>query len=163
MAEPLSFVASVIAVAGLAEKVVTTGYRYLKAVKNCPDEVRSLMAETNVLCGILERLKVLLEGHRATSRASTKSKERIGQDLTNNHGKTNEEETEEVESSEDEVTSISDKGTSPLSIGDTSDPYASSRTSTSRLHLSMSENSGGDRKHSQKMSACQPSINGYRE
>ena len=60
MADPLSFVASVIAVATLAETVVTKSYQYLKAVKNCPDEVRNLLVEVNVLCGILGRLVVLL-------------------------------------------------------------------------------------------------------
>ena len=69
MAEPLSFVASVIAVASLAGTVTTKGYRYLKAVKDCPSEVRSLMVETNILCGILSRLVVLLqdEGINANS------------------------------------------------------------------------------------------------
>ena len=65
MAEPLSFVASVSAVASLAGNVVTKGYQYLRAVKNCSDDVRSLMAEVNVLCGILERLVVLLQGSRS--------------------------------------------------------------------------------------------------
>ncbi|KAI4258950.1 MAG: hypothetical protein L6R42_004822, partial [Xanthoria sp. 1 TBL-2021] len=56
MAEPLSLVASVIAVATLAETVVTKCYQYLKVVKDCPQDVRSLMAEVNVLCGVLDRL-----------------------------------------------------------------------------------------------------------
>lgn len=60
MAEPLSFVASVVAVATLAETVVTKGYQYLKVVKESPQEVRSLMAEVNVLCGVLERLGKLV-------------------------------------------------------------------------------------------------------
>ncbi|KAL6712856.1 hypothetical protein ACLMJK_009568 [Lecanora helva] len=60
MADPLSFVASVIAVATLAETVATKGYQYIKAVKDCPNEVRSLIAEVNVLCGVLGRLQILL-------------------------------------------------------------------------------------------------------
>ncbi|KAL8677598.1 MAG: hypothetical protein Q9186_005981 [Xanthomendoza sp. 1 TL-2023] len=67
MAEPVSFAASVIAVATLAEIVVTKGYRYLKAVVNCREDVRKLMAEANVLCGILARLAVLLQGRKRRS------------------------------------------------------------------------------------------------
>ncbi|CAO1601837.1 hypothetical protein XANCAGTX0491_005473 [Xanthoria calcicola] len=70
MAEPLSFVASVVAVATLAETVVTKGYQYLKVVKESPQEVRSLMAEVNVLCGVLERLgKLVRETEIDTSAA----------------------------------------------------------------------------------------------
>ncbi len=61
MAEPLSFLASVVAVASLAGTVATKGYQYLKAVKDCPNEVRSLIVEINILCGILGRLVVLLQ------------------------------------------------------------------------------------------------------
>ena len=61
MIEPVSFVASVIGIATLAENVVTKGYRYLKAARNCSDEVRTLMAEVNVLCSILKRLEILLQ------------------------------------------------------------------------------------------------------
>ena len=60
MAEPLSFVGSIVAVATLAEVVVAKGYQYLKAVKDCPQDVRRLMAEVNVLCGVLDRLGKLL-------------------------------------------------------------------------------------------------------
>lgn len=65
MAEPLSFVASIIAVSALAGNVATKGYRYIKAVKDCPEDVRKLMAEVNVLCGILNRLTILLRGSRS--------------------------------------------------------------------------------------------------
>ena len=61
MADPLSFVASVIAVTSLAGTVATKGYRYIKAVRDCPSEVRSLIAEVNVLCGVLDRLQILLQ------------------------------------------------------------------------------------------------------
>lgn len=64
MAEPLSLVASVIAVATLAETVVTKGYQYLKVVMDCPQDVRSLMAEVNVLCGVLDRLGKLLQASK---------------------------------------------------------------------------------------------------
>ena len=68
MADPLSFVASVIAVASLAGTVGTKGFQYLKAVKNCSDEVRSLIVEVNVLSGILDRLLVLLPSNGSDSR-----------------------------------------------------------------------------------------------
>ncbi|KAL8800396.1 MAG: hypothetical protein Q9182_005198 [Xanthomendoza sp. 2 TL-2023] len=71
MAEPISFVASVIAVATLAEAVVTKGYRYLKAVVNCREDVRKLIAEANVLCGILNRLEVLLRSGKSRSATAT--------------------------------------------------------------------------------------------
>ena len=61
MADPLSFVASVVAVATLAENVATRGYKYIKSVKDCPSEVRNLMAEVNVLCGVLDRLQKILK------------------------------------------------------------------------------------------------------
>ena len=69
MAEPLSFVASVIGISTLAGNVATKGYRYLRAVKDCRDDVPKLIAEVNVLCGILERLAHLLWGRKARSGA----------------------------------------------------------------------------------------------
>lgn len=60
MADPLSFVASIVAVSTLAGNVVTKGRQYIKAVKDCRDDVRSLIVEVNLLCGILDRLAVLL-------------------------------------------------------------------------------------------------------
>lgn len=65
MADPLSFVASVIAIASLAGTVATKGYEYIKAVQRCPGEVRSLIAEVNVLCGVLERLRLMLQADEA--------------------------------------------------------------------------------------------------
>ncbi|MCJ1388912.1 hypothetical protein MMC18_001763 [Xylographa bjoerkii] len=41
--------------------VVEKGYKYLKAVKDCEDDVRKLMLETNILCGIIDRLAKLAE------------------------------------------------------------------------------------------------------
>lgn len=106
MAEPLSFVASVIAVAALAEKVVTAGYRYLKAVKKCPDEVRSLMAETNVLCGILGRLSVLLKSDKPKSSTTAELMNGAGRDSND----IDESSSEEDVSSEDEAISTRDNG-----------------------------------------------------
>lgn len=133
MAEPLSFVASVVAVAALAEKVVTRGYSYLKAVKNCPDEVRNLMAEANVLCGILSRLCVLLAGNESNSNPTIGSRERVARNSDNNDESSDE---EDVLNSEDEVVSASDNGTgnSPNVSAMLPITYALSSASTSRLH-----------------------------
>ncbi|KAL8900483.1 MAG: hypothetical protein Q9192_001044 [Flavoplaca navasiana] len=70
MADPLSFVASIVAVSTLAGNIATKGYRYLKAVKDCPEDVRRLIAEVNVLCGILSRLTILLKGRKLGTGAS---------------------------------------------------------------------------------------------
>ncbi|CAO1600437.1 hypothetical protein XANCAGTX0491_004126 [Xanthoria calcicola] len=70
MADPLSFVASIVAVSTLAGSIATKGYRYLKAVKDCPEEVRRLIAEVNVLCGMLTRLALLLKGRQPGTGAS---------------------------------------------------------------------------------------------
>lgn len=108
MADPLSFVASVVAVTTLAENVVTKGYRYLKAVKNCPGEVRNLMAEASVLCGILGRLKILLESNRSKSRGGIKSVNCGGSGLNDDHDE------DDSVTSEDEEMVGNDDGTSNL-------------------------------------------------
>ena len=61
MADPLSFVVSVIAIATLAENVISKGFKYVKVARNCPSEVRTSLAELNVLCGTLDRLHRLLK------------------------------------------------------------------------------------------------------
>lgn len=77
MAQPLSFVASVVGVASLAGTVATKGYQYLKAVKDCPNEVRGLIVEINILCGILGRLVVLLKGQGAIANSQNCQGENI--------------------------------------------------------------------------------------
>jgi len=57
----LTLAASIAGLVSVAQVVVEKGYRYLKAVKNCDDEVRKLIVETNVFCGIVERLARLAE------------------------------------------------------------------------------------------------------
>ena len=73
MAEPLSFAASIVAISQLAGIVALKGHRYLKAVKDCSEDVRRLIVETDVLCGILTRLVVLLRG--TTSKLDNNVKE----------------------------------------------------------------------------------------
>ena len=63
------------ATATLASHIVTKGYTYVKAVKDCREDVRKLMIEVNVLCGILQRLVVLLEGSSAQT-ATTVQKDK---------------------------------------------------------------------------------------
>ncbi|KAL8671619.1 MAG: hypothetical protein Q9168_003892 [Polycauliona sp. 1 TL-2023] len=60
MADPLSFVASLSAVSSLAGNVATKGYHYIKIVKDCRADVRSLMAEVNVLSAILQKLVIFI-------------------------------------------------------------------------------------------------------
>jgi hypothetical protein len=55
--DPISAIgaaASIIGIAQLVESIVSKGYKYLKAVKNCEEEVHKLMVEINVLSGILK-------------------------------------------------------------------------------------------------------------
>ena len=97
MADPLSFVASITAVASLAGTVATKGHQYLKAVKNCSGEVRSLMVEVNVLCGVLERLVVLLRSN-GSSRAPPTPDDRTRVESEAAH----EENSESIETSDSE-------------------------------------------------------------
>ena len=98
MADPLSFVASITAVASLAGTVATKGHQYLKAVKNCSGEVRSLMVEVNILCGILDRLVVLLRsnGSHSTTLSTHDDRTRIKVEATH------EENSESIETSDSE-------------------------------------------------------------
>ncbi|MCJ1432343.1 hypothetical protein MMC27_001699 [Xylographa pallens] len=57
--DPLSLSVSIAGLATLAQTVVEKGYKYLRAVKDCGKDVRELMVETNVLCGVIDRLAKL--------------------------------------------------------------------------------------------------------
>ena len=59
--DPLSLAASIAGIVGLAESVVRKGYQYLKAVKDCDEDVRKLIVETNVFCGAIDRLAKLVK------------------------------------------------------------------------------------------------------
>ena len=89
MADPLSFVASIVAVTDLAATVTSKGYRYLKAVTNCPQEVRDLMVEVNVLCGTLDRLVVLLRSTKSDSKRkrTTEKSSRLDSEANDNEDK----------------------------------------------------------------------------
>lgn len=134
MTESFLFLASVIAITALAEKIVARGYCYLKAVKNCQNEIRNLMTETNVLCGILGRLNVLLESNRSILKIIIQSRERASQNSNSNDKLTDD---ENVASSEDEAMSDLDIDTSYLSILSTmlQNTYAISSALSFRLHL----------------------------
>ncbi|KAH8786249.1 hypothetical protein BGZ57DRAFT_818295, partial [Hyaloscypha finlandica] len=70
MLDGLSFVASIAGLVSLADLVVTKGYRYLKSVKNCEEDVRSLIVEADVLCGVLSRLAKSLQENAEGDEAS---------------------------------------------------------------------------------------------
>ena len=110
MADPLSFVASITAVASLAGTVATKGYRYLKAVKNCSEDVRTLMVEVNVLCGILDRLVVLLRTNGSNPRIRPTPSNRPCRDSEAKHE--NDSEFTDTSESEDEA-EVSDRAFKP--------------------------------------------------
>jgi len=70
MLDGLSFVASIAGLVSLAILCVTKGYRYLKSVKNCEEDVRSLIVEADVLCGVLSRLAKSLQENAEGDEAS---------------------------------------------------------------------------------------------
>lgn len=59
MAE-LAVASALCGIVSLAEVVVTKGYKYVKAVKNCREDVKQLFVEVNIFCGVLNRLSVLV-------------------------------------------------------------------------------------------------------
>ncbi|KAI4138521.1 MAG: hypothetical protein LQ341_004630 [Variospora aurantia] len=67
MADPLSFAASIVALSTLAGAVWSKGHRYIRAVRDCREDVRKLMVEVNILCGILGRLATMLRAKETTS------------------------------------------------------------------------------------------------
>lgn len=56
MTDPFSFAAGLTGLVSLVDVIATKGYRYIKAVKDCEDEVRELMVELDVFGGVLQRL-----------------------------------------------------------------------------------------------------------
>lgn len=80
VAEPLSFVASIAALVTLAGTVASKGYRYLKAAKDGRNDAWKLMAEVDVLCGILGRLIVLLQSRKPQSNTQKNAVSRDGRD-----------------------------------------------------------------------------------
>ncbi|KAL8948449.1 MAG: hypothetical protein Q9222_005369 [Ikaeria aurantiellina] len=73
MAELLSFAASVTAIASLAGNIVIKGSAYLQAVKSCRDDVRRLLAEVNLLRGVLQNLELLISNPQNTDRHNVRS------------------------------------------------------------------------------------------
>ncbi|KAH0603796.1 uncharacterized protein H6S33_007455 [Morchella sextelata] len=58
MADPLSFVASILAITQLAAKLTCLGYGYVSAVKRAPDDLMDLMNELLALSRVLSILQV---------------------------------------------------------------------------------------------------------
>ena len=61
MAEVVAFVASVIALAQLADRVVQLSKFYLDALKDCPREIRVILVEVSSLNAILQSLSFLIQ------------------------------------------------------------------------------------------------------
>ena len=55
----MEFAASLIAVVGLADQVISCCYRYISAVKDCPSDIRVLLVETSTLKSIIGNLDIL--------------------------------------------------------------------------------------------------------
>ncbi|RPA91881.1 hypothetical protein L873DRAFT_1848059 [Choiromyces venosus 120613-1] len=63
MADPLSIVANIVAVAGFAERIVRSICSFVSAVKDSPNELRDLIREVSILGGLLFGLKTALEAY----------------------------------------------------------------------------------------------------
>ena len=57
--EPISFASSIAGLLSLLDLVATKGYKYVKAVKDCEEEVKQLVVELDVFGGVLQRLTEL--------------------------------------------------------------------------------------------------------
>ena len=68
MAEPLSVSASLVSLITFAEILFRRTFKYAKAVRNAPEEIRKLSEEISILHGLLHRVELLaseLEGHHS--------------------------------------------------------------------------------------------------
>ncbi|KAL8708811.1 MAG: hypothetical protein Q9220_006372 [cf. Caloplaca sp. 1 TL-2023] len=71
MADPVSFAASVTAIASLAGTIVIKASAYLRAVKSCNNDVRRLFAEVSLLRGVLQSLELLVPKFQDTGKHET--------------------------------------------------------------------------------------------
>ncbi len=55
----MEFVASLIAVVGLADQVISCCHRYISAVKDCPSDLRAILIETSSLKAAIVNLEYL--------------------------------------------------------------------------------------------------------
>ena len=55
----MEFAASLIAVVGLADKVISRCHRYLSAVKGCPSDLRTILLEISSIKAVIENLEFL--------------------------------------------------------------------------------------------------------
>ena len=55
----MEFAASLIAVVGLADKVISRCHRYLSTVKDCPSDLRTILLETSSIKAVIENLEFL--------------------------------------------------------------------------------------------------------
>jgi hypothetical protein len=61
MLDPFSLATGVAGLISLADVVATKGYRYVKAVKDCDEEVKQLMVELDLFGGVLRRLEKIVK------------------------------------------------------------------------------------------------------
>ena len=55
--DPFSIAVGIAGLVALADGLATKGYQYLRAAKNCEQEVKQLLAELDLLGGVLRRLQ----------------------------------------------------------------------------------------------------------
>lgn len=65
MAEPMSLVASLIAVVQISGSVISCCYEYRKGVKNAPKDVLRMINEIAGLRNLVERLVTLIDDERS--------------------------------------------------------------------------------------------------
>jgi hypothetical protein len=61
MLDPFSLATGIAGLISLADLVATKGYRYVKAVKDCDEEVKQLMVELDLFGGVLRRLEKIVK------------------------------------------------------------------------------------------------------
>src|SRR5438034_3311712 len=77
MFDGLSFAASIAGLSSLADLVVAKGYKYIRSVKDCEEEVRKLIVEADVLCGVLTRLEKSLKDREDADEADLERESRL--------------------------------------------------------------------------------------
>jgi len=55
--DPFSLATGLAGLVALADTLATKGYQYLQAVKTCEEDIKQLLAELDLLGGVLRRLQ----------------------------------------------------------------------------------------------------------
>jgi hypothetical protein len=64
--DPFSIVVGIAGLVALADGLATKGYQYVRAAKNCEKEVNQVLAELDLLGGVLRRLQKWVEEEEKT-------------------------------------------------------------------------------------------------